>query len=50
LLKRKENLNEVEKEKLEEIRKVLSKLGIIYAEKEKFIDIFKSKITSDSAF
>jgi transposase len=50
LLKRKENLNETEKEKLEEIRKVLPELGIIYEEKEKFIDIFDSKITSDSAF
>jgi transposase len=37
LLKRKENLNETEKKKLEEIRKVLPELGIIYEEKEKFI-------------
>ncbi len=30
--------------------KILPELGIIYEEKEKFIDIFESKITSDSAF
>ena len=50
LLKKKENLNETEKEKLEEIQKVLPELRVIYEEKENFREIFNSKITSDVAF
>jgi transposase len=50
LLKKRENLNETEKEKLEEIQVVLPELRVIYDEKEKFRDIFESKITSDAAF
>ena len=45
MLKKRENLNETEKEKLEEIQVVLPELRVIYDEKEKFRDIFESKIT-----
>lgn len=50
LLKKKENLGETEKEKLEEVRKVAPELIRIYEEKEKLREIFESKITRDEAF
>jgi len=50
LLKKKENLNETEKEKLEEVKKAVPELIKMYDEKENFRDIFESKITSDEAF
>ena len=50
LLKKKENLNEAEQEKLKEVEKVAPELMIMYQEKEKFRDIFESKITGDEAF
>ncbi len=50
LLKNKEQLNEAEKEKLKEVEKVAPELMLMYQEKEKFRDIFESKITGDEAF
>ena len=50
LLKKKENLNETEKEKLKEIEKVAPELIAAYQAKEKLRDIFESQITSDEAF
>ena len=50
LLKKKEKLNETEKEKLEEVREVAPKLIEMYEEKEKIRDIFESEITGDEAF
>ncbi len=50
LLKKKEKLNETEKEKLEEVRKVVPELMDMYQEKEKLRDIFESQITRDEAF
>ena len=49
LLKKKENLNELEKEKLEEVKKVAPELIIMYAEKEAWRDIFESEITAEEA-
>lgn len=49
LLKKKENLNEREKEKLKEIKKVAPELIKIYEEKEAWRDIFESEITGDEA-
>ncbi len=49
LLKKKENLNDREKEKLEEIKKVAPELIKIYEEKEAWRDIFESEITGDEA-
>ena len=50
LLKKKENLNETEKEKLKEIENVAPELIAAYQAKEKLRDIFESQITSDEAF
>ena len=50
LLKKQENLNETEKEKLKEIEKVAPELIAAYQAKEKLRDIFESQITSDEAF
>ena len=50
LLKKRENLNEAEKEKLKEIEKVAPELIAAYQAKEKLRDIFESQITSDEAF
>lgn len=50
LLKKKDKLNEAEKEKLKEVEKVAPELMVMYQEKEKFRDIFESKITGDEAF
>ncbi len=50
LLKKKENLNETEKEKLKELEKIAPKLMAAYQAKEKLRDIFESQITSDEAF
>ncbi len=50
LLKKRENLNETEKEKLKEIEKVAPELIAAYQAKEKLRDIFESQITSDEAF
>ncbi|GAC1493151.1 MAG: hypothetical protein NVS2B14_06170 [Chamaesiphon sp.] len=47
LLKKKENLNETEKAKLEALKKVMPELMEMYQEKEKLRDIFESKITGD---
>ncbi len=41
--------NEVEKEKLEEVKKVAPELIIMYAEKEAWRDIFESEITAEEA-
>lgn len=49
LLKKKENLNEAEKEKLKQVEKVSPNLIEMYREKEKFRDIFESQITGDEA-
>lgn len=49
LLKKKEKLNEVEKEKLEEVKKVAPKLIEIYEQKEAWRDIFESEITAEEA-
>ncbi len=49
LLKKKEKLNETEKEKLKEGGKVSPELMAMYQEKEKLRDIFESKITGDEA-
>lgn len=49
LLKKKENLNDIEKEKLEEIKKVAPELIKIYEEKEAWREIFESEITGDEA-
>lgn len=50
LLKKKEKLNESEKEKLVEVEKVAPELIAMYRDKEKIRDIFESKITGDEAF
>jgi transposase len=50
LLKKKEKLSEEEKKKLEEVEKVAPELIKMYQEKEKWRDIFESKITADEAF
>ena len=50
LLKKKENLNETEKSKLSSLEKVMPELMEMYHLKEKFRDIFESKITGDEAF
>jgi transposase len=50
LLKKRENLEETEKEKLKEIEKVAPQLMAAYQAKEKLRDIFESQITSDEAF
>jgi transposase len=50
LLKKKENLSDNEKEKLEEVRKVAPELMKMYEEKEKLREIFDSNITRDEAF
>jgi transposase len=50
LLKKKEKLNEAEKEKLEELRQHAPELMKMYEEKEKLRDIFESQITRDEAF
>lgn len=47
LLKKKEKLNEMEKEKLEEVKKVAPDLIEMYEEKEAWRDIFESEITAD---
>jgi transposase len=50
LLKKKENLNEQEKQKLKDLEKVAPDLIKMYQEKEKWREIFNSKITGDEAF
>jgi transposase len=50
LLKKKEKLNDEEKEKLKELEKVVPELIAVYEAKEKLRDIFDSQITSDQAF
>jgi transposase len=50
LLKKKEKLNETEKEKLKEVEKVAPELMVMYQEKEKLRDRFESQITGDEAF
>jgi transposase len=50
LLKKKEDLNEAEITKIEEVKKIAPDLGKMYEEKEKLRDIFESKITPDEAF
>lgn len=50
LLKKKENLNETEKSKLSSLEKIMPGLMEMYHLKEKFRDIFESKITGDEAF
>ena len=50
LLKKKEKLNDEEKKKLNELRKVFPELMTAYQGKEKLRDIFDSEITSDCAF
>ncbi len=50
LLKKKEKLNDDEKEKLKELEKVVPELIAVYEAKEKLRDIFDSQITSDRAF
>jgi transposase len=50
LLKKKEKLTEIEKEKLKELEKVAPDLMLMYQEKEKIREIFESKITADEAF
>jgi transposase len=50
LLKKKEDLNEAEVKKIEEVKKIAPDLGKMYEEKEKLRDIFESKITPDEAF
>jgi len=49
LLKRKENLNEEEKAKIETLKTAFPLLGEMYEIKEAVRDIFKSKITRDEA-
>ena len=49
LLKKKEKLNETEKEKLREVEKVSPDLMKMYREKEGLRDIFESEITGDEA-
>ena len=49
LLKKKEKLNEAEKEKLKQVEEVSPDLIEMYREKEKFRDIFESQITGDEA-
>ena len=50
LLKKKEKLNDTEKEKLKELEKVAPELIAVYQAKEKLRDIFESTITGDKAF
>jgi transposase len=50
LLKKKESLNETEKEKLKQVEKVIPELIKMYQIKETFRDIFESRITADEAF
>ena len=50
LLKKKEALNETDKEKLKELKTVAPELIAVYQAKEKLRDIFESKITRDEAF
>ena len=50
LLKKKEKLNDDEKEKLKELEKLVPELIAVYQAKEKLRDIFDSEITSDQAF
>ena len=50
LLKKKEDLNETEKLKLSSLEKFRPELMEMYHQKEKFRDIFESKITGDEAF
>ncbi|MGI0481956.1 ISL3 family transposase [Geminocystis sp. CENA526] len=49
LLKKKEELNEVEKEKLEQVKKVAPLLLEMYEQKEALRDIFNSEIKEDEA-
>ncbi len=49
LLKKKENLNDEEKAKIEEVKKVSPDLGKMYQIKEAIRDLFDSQITSDEA-
>ena len=50
LLKKKEKLNDTEKEKLKELGKVAPELIAVYQAKEQLRDIFESQITADKAF
>ncbi|MCC0179119.1 transposase [Waterburya agarophytonicola K14] len=50
MLKKKETLNETEKEKLKELQTVAPELIAVYQTKEKLRDIFESEITGDEAF
>ncbi len=50
LLKKKEKLDETEKNKLSELQKFLPELMEMYQEKENFRDIFERRITADEAF
>jgi transposase len=49
LLKKKEKLDESEKTKIDEVKKVAPESGKMYEEKEKLREIFESKITGDEA-
>jgi transposase len=49
LLKKKEKLNEIEKKKLEEVKKVAPELIKMYEEKEAWRDIFENDITEEKA-
>jgi transposase len=50
LLKKKDSLNEEEKAKIEEVKKVSPELGKMYGAKEAIRDIFESQINRDQAF
>ena len=50
LLKKKEKLNDTEKEKLKELEKLVPELMVVYQAKEKLRDIFENQITADEAF
>lgn len=50
LFQKKENLNKTKKSKLSSLGKVMPGLMEMYHLKEKFRDIFESKITGDEAF
>lgn len=47
LLKKKEKLNKMEKEKLEEVKKVAPELIEMYEKKEGWRNIFESEITAE---
>ena len=49
MLKKRESLNDVEKQKIEEIQRVSPELGEMYNQKEAIRTIFESSITRDEA-